>query len=345
MRLSIAVLALCITHGVHSQGFFDSIISAPGKVLEGATDILGDIFGGKTTDPCDRDVTQDYRKAVTDFSNKLYTHIAARSGNHFVFSPNSIWLSLSALAEGADPKVQSQIFTSLNLPQEKCIRTKFTSLAANVEKSGKDVIFRRRRGLMVDENVKVNRAWNQQMQVTKLLDYTFAPIKTDHKATTKRVRQFLSTRSNILIKGNSILLDSLDYEGLWTTAFPEATIQSQPFFDELGQKIGTVEMMHMQKKVRLAHVPFLGAKVVELPVGEGGRYTMLIAVGTGNNFLKNAIEIFMGSILEIFSLLQISLVPLDVAVPRFVVSSEFNVRPALEEIGIRSFWRDPAATR
>ena len=344
MRLSIAVLALCVAHCVHSQGLLGSIIGTPGRIVNGATDILGGIFGGQPTNICDRDVTQDYKKAMTDFNHKLYTHIASRSGNHFVFSPYSIWLSLSALAEGADDSVQSEIFTSLNLPQARCLRMRFFDIAVNVEQSGRDVNFRRRRSLILDDSLKVNRAWGQQALSSGLINYAYAPIKNEPKATSQRVRKFLKTRSDIVIRGNSVVLDSLDYEGLWTTAFSEATTQVQPFYDELGQRIGTVDMMHMQKKVRLAHVPFLSSKVVELPVGAGGRYTMLIAVGTGNSVLKNAIDIFMGSILEIFSLLQVSLFPVDVAIPKFAVSSEFNVRPALEDFGIRSFWRDPLAT-
>ncbi|KAJ8708283.1 hypothetical protein PYW07_010408 [Mythimna separata] len=345
MRLPIAVLALCIAHSVHSQGIIDSIIRAPDDILNGATSVFNGIFGGKTTDQCAQDVTENYRKAIIAFNHKLYINIAAHSDDHFVFSPSAIWLSLSALAEGADPAVQSQVFTSLNLPLQQCIREKFYDKALNVERPGRDVSLRRQRTLLLDQSLKVNPSWSKMAQSTGLLNYAFAPIKTNRKATSRRVRKFLSTRSHIHLKGNSVLLDSLDYQGLWTTAFPDADIQSQPFFNELGQKIGTVDMMHVQMKVRLAQVPFMSAKVVELPVGVDGRYTMLIAVGTGNDIIKNAIQIFMGSIMEIFSLLQMSLFPLDVAIPRFAITSEFDARPALEDFGIRSFWRDPAATR
>ncbi|KAJ8708622.1 hypothetical protein PYW08_010004 [Mythimna loreyi] len=345
MKLSITVLTLCIAHNVHSQGILGDIIQAPGKLVNGATGLLDGIFGGKTTDQCAQDVTEAYRKAVAAFYHKLYTNIAARHDNHFVFSPYTIWLSLSALAEGADPSVQSQIFASLNLPQVQCIRKKFYDIALNVERPGRDVSLRRRRTLLLDESLKVFPSWGRLAQSTGLLNFDFAPIKKNPKATSRKVSSFLSTRSRISLKGNSALLDSLDYQGLWTTAFPDADIQSQPFFNELGQKIGTVDMMHIKMKVRLAHVPFMSAKVVELPVGVDGRYTMLIAVGTGNDILKNAIQIFMGSIMEIFSLLQMSLFPLDVAIPRFAVSSAFDARPALEDSGIRWFWRDPAATR
>lgn len=339
------MLALCLAHSVLSQEIFDNILQTPGKVVDGATSLLGGLFGSNTADPCARDVFEDYRKAISNFGHKLYTHIAARSDHHFVFSPYTIWLSLSALAEGAEPSVQSQIFTSLNLPQERCVRKQFYDIAVNVEQPGRDISLLRRRILVLDESVEVYPSWGNVVQSTGLLNFAYAPIKKDPEMTSQLVHNFMATRSNIVLRGNSVLLDALEYQGLWTTAFPEAKTQSQPFFNELGQKIGSVDMMHVQKKVRLAEVPFLSAKVLELPVGVNGRYTMLIAVGTGNSILKNAIDIFMGSILEIFSLLKMSLFPLDVAIPKFVVSSEFDVRPALEDIGIRSFWRDPLATR
>lgn len=344
MKWPVAILILCIGHGVHSQGLFKALTRVPGNIADGASHILGGIFGSKT-DPCARDVVQEYRKSIDDFSNKLYTHVAARSNNHFVFSPYTIWLSLSALVEGADPTVQTQLFTSLDLPKERCIRNKFYDIALNVETPGRDVSLARRRTLVLDDGIKVNPSWERLMRSTGHLNIGYAPIKRDPTKTSRMLRQFLAARSNISVKGNSILLDTLDYNGLWTTAFDGASIQRQPFFNDLGQQIGTVDMMRMKKKVRLAQVPFMSAKVLELPVGTQGRYTMLIAVGTGNNIIKNAIDIFMGSIMEIFSLLQMSLFPLDIAIPKFAVSSEFNARPALEEIGIRGIWRDPAATR
>uniref|UniRef100_A0A2A4J2N1 Serpin domain-containing protein n=1 Tax=Heliothis virescens TaxID=7102 RepID=A0A2A4J2N1_HELVI len=345
MRLSIVILALCIAHGAYSQGIFGNLIRAPGQIANGAGNILHGIFGGKSEDPCSKNVIEEYKKSVTTFHNKLYTNIASRSDNHFVFSPYSVWLSLSALAEGSDASVKNQIFSSLNMPQQWCRRKKFYDIALNVEPEGRDVTLKRRRSLILDQDVKVLSSWGRLMRSTGLLSYSYAPIKSNPKETSKKVRNFIGTRSNIVLKGNSVLLDSLDYKGLWTTSFPEAGIRSQPFFNELGQKIGTVQMMHMKKKVRLAHAPFMGAKVLELPVGANGRYTMLIAVGTGNGILKNAIAIFMGSIMEIFSLLQMSLFPLDVAVPMFELSSEYDLRPALEDTGIHQFWRNPEATK
>ncbi|XP_022837522.1 serpin B5-like [Spodoptera litura] len=347
MRLSLLLLAVCIARGVHSLGILDDIIGVPGKLVDQAGGLLNGFLGGNNGNRniCNRNVYQDYSKAVTSFQHKLYTSVAARGNDHFVFSPHTIWLSLSALAEGADLSVQRQIFASLHLPEENCIRKKFYEIAVNVEKSGRDVIFDRRRILLLDEDLKVNPSWGQTVKALGLLKAGFASIKNNPRQTVQRVRKFIGTQANIPLSGNSVILDALEYQGLWTTAFPEADIQRQPFYDERGLIIGNVDMMHIRKRVRLAQAPVLGAKVVELPVGVDGRYTMLIAVGIGNNVLRNSMSTFMGSILEVFSLLQMSLVPLEVAVPRFSISSEFDIRAALEDLGLKSFWRDPLATK
>ncbi|XP_035454512.2 leukocyte elastase inhibitor-like [Spodoptera frugiperda] len=346
MRLSLLLLAVCVARCVHGLGTLDDIIGIPGKLADHAGGLLHGLLGGNANrNVCDRNVYQDYSKAVTSFHHKLYTSVAARSNDHFVFSPYTVWLSLSALAEGADPSVQRQIFASLYLPEENCIRKKFYEIAANVEQSGRDVIFDRRRILLLDEDLRVNPAWGQTVKALGLLKAGFASIKNNPRQTVQRARKFIGTQANIPLSGNSVILDALEYQGLWTTAFPEADIQRQPFYNEHGLIVGNVDMMHIRKRVRLMQAPFLGARVVELPVGVDGRYTMLIAVGTGNNVLRNAMAMFMGSILEIFSLLQMSLVPLDVAVPRFSISSEFDIRAALEDFGVKSFWRDPLATK
>ncbi|XP_075986118.1 iripin-3-like [Anticarsia gemmatalis] len=330
MRLPVVVIALCIAHGVYSQNILG--------------DLFGNVFGGGKTDPCSKDVTDNYRKAQNDFYKALYAKVAARSDNHFVFSPFTIWLSLSALAEGADPSIQNELFTSLSLPREKCIRNNYYDIALHIEGPGRDVSLDRRRSLILDEGLMVNPTWAKFVKDSGLLDVAFAPIKANPDATSQRLKQFLATRSNIVLRGNSVLLDSLDYHGLWTTAFADSSIYRAPFFNDMGQQIGTVDMMKIKKRVRLAHVPFMSTKVVELPVGADGRYTMLIAVSTGNNILKNAINMFLGSIFEIFSALQLSVVPVEITIPRFAMSSEFDVKPALEDVGITQFWRDPAAT-
>ncbi|CAB3226157.1 unnamed protein product [Arctia plantaginis] len=337
MKFLVVIVTLCVAHGIHGQGLIGSLVG-------GATNVIGNILGGGRNDPCSRNVIEDYREAQSHFFKTLYAKVAARSDNHFVFSPITIWLSLSALAEGAEPIVQSQVLTSLSLPQEKCIRNKFYEIALRVEESGRDVSFERRRCLVIDEFLEVNPTWSKYVTNYGLLAVVAAPIKSSPEATSERLKKFLETRFDINFKGNSILIDRLDYEGLWSTAFDDSNTYKAPFYNDLGVQIGTVDMMKAKKYVRVAHVPFMHTKVLELPVGFKGRYTMLIVVGTGNNILKNAFELFLGSIFKVLSLLQMSLVPVEIEVPKFTMSSEFDVRIALEEMGIDGFWNDPAAT-
>lgn len=338
MKFPVVILMLCVAHGIQGEGLLGSLVG-------GAADIIGNIIGTGHDDPCSRNVIEDYREAQSHFFKTLYAKIAARSGNHFVFSPLTIWRSLSALAEGAEPAVQSQIFTSLFLPQQQCIRNKFYEIALHVEESGKDVSFERGRCLVIDEFLEFNPAWSKYVTNYGLLPVVRAPIKSRPEATSELLKKFLQTRLDIQLKGNSFLVDRLDYEGLWTTAFDDAKTYRAPFYDDSGLEIGTVDMMKAKKHVRLAHVPFMNTKVLELPVGFKGRYTMLIAVGTGNNVLENAFELFLGSIFKVLSLLQMSLVPVEIEVPKFTMSYEFYVRTVLEDVGIDRFWSDPAATR
>lgn len=346
MKLLVAaVAALCIAHEVRSQGLLGGLVSGIGHTVNDILGGGGSDGQGDNNDVCSQDAYGPYQKAQNDFYKRLYARVAAHSDNHFVFSPYTIWLSLAALAEGSDPSVQPKEFHDLYLPEEKCVRNKFYDIALHVGSSGRGISLRRRRSLIVDENLVVNPTWAQYVKNSGLLDVAVAPIKSNPKETSKRLKDYLGSRANIMVTGNSILLDSLDYQGLWATAFPKARIYRAPFYNDMGQQIGSVDMMRIKKRARLAHVPFSNTKILELPVGDEGRYSMLIAVGTGNNVITNALESFLGSFLDIFSLLELSVVPIEIAIPRFAMSSEFDVRPALHEVGIDWYWKDPAATR
>ncbi|XP_026730679.1 serine protease inhibitor 77Ba-like [Trichoplusia ni] len=349
MRLTIVVVALCLAHA-YGDDIVGEIAKAPEELVHGAVDLVDGFFGGgkKYRNPCTRDISKDYKRSINKFYNRLYNQVAARNDYHFVFSPISVWLSLSALAEGADPPLQSQLFNALHLPKEACARDRYYKIALSVERTGHDVTFIRRRSLFLDESLKINPEWerntHRNSEGLRLLNFNPAPIKGNPEAASKIMSDFLATPTNLAVTGNSIILDYLEYQGLWEYAFSEASIHLHPFFDEAHNVLGQVEMMRMKKRVRLAHVPFMKAKVLELPVGEHGRYTMLFASGTENCVIKDAVNIFMSSIMDIFPLLTMSLVPIDIAIPRFCLTSEFNLRGPLEDIGIREYWMDPLAT-
>lgn len=225
------------------------------------------------------------------------------------------------------------------------MRYKCYDISKHVLNTGRGIDLESQQMLLVDEKIQVNNTWAKYVMDSILLNVDVAPIKLDPQETTRRLKELFGSQANINVKGNSALIDALDYKGVWTTAFSEASNYQAPFYNDLGQQIGTVEMMKIKKRVRMALIPFTSTKVLELPVGNNGQYSMLIAVGSGSSVVKNALDSFLGIVFDIFSMLTMSVVPIEISIPKFSLSSAFDATPALHDIGIDWYWKDPAATR
>lgn len=320
-----------------------------GGLKDAAKGVMDNMGGMLPTSPdqysCNRDISKDFEKAAYDFTMRLYKRVAFYNKDHFVISPLSMWLSLAALAEGADGLYQGELLATLNLPQERCLREKYYQIALSRETPGNDVRFNRERLMIMDQGQRVNVSWAEYVKNMHLLDVSFAPLRTDPVTVWTQLKNLLGARAFPTIAGNSLLVDSLDYEGLWTTAFPEARIERGPFFDDLGNKIGMVDYMKIKKRVKLAHLPIIDAKVLDLPVGNNGRYRMMIAVGLSKKGIRTAIELLVNTIItEALSLLQESVIPLEVAIPRFDLNFEYEASGVLDEIGAGSLFKKPEAT-
>ncbi|NP_001139702.1 serine protease inhibitor 8 precursor [Bombyx mori] len=294
---------------------------------------------------CNEDQSQKFKGALAEFSSRLY-RVAGQSSNfHFVVAPLSIWLSLAALGEGGDPKSQKELFEVLNLPAEACKRERYYQIANSLATPGTDVHLTTTRALILDNNLIINPDWSKFVHTAKLLHIVRAPIKkhlTDHENPIEK-REITQDEESF---GNSFLIDTLDYSGLWTTAFPEATIERETFHNDEGVPLGTVDMMRAKRRARLGHIPIANAKVLELPVGHDGRYTILIAMGLNNTSVNQLMGLYRRSVvIDIFNSLTVSLIPIDIAIPKFHVTSEYNAKRLLEDIGIKSLWYDPDATR
>ncbi|XP_037300861.1 uncharacterized protein LOC119191082 [Manduca sexta] len=152
------------------------------------------------------------------------------------------------------------------------------------------------------------------------------PMKRDPLAAEAVMRNLISTRIPITdFKGNSALLDSLDYQALWTTAFSDI-VEKAPFYNDIGQQIGTIDLMKTKKRVRMMYLPYLKMKVLELPVGYNGRYRMMLGLAMGST--KESLEAMKNTIVfEVLDGLQTSRIPIDIAIPRFTMTSEYDARP------------------
>ncbi|KAI5644695.1 serpin (serine protease inhibitor) domain-containing protein [Phthorimaea operculella] len=258
-------------------------------------------------------------------------------------SQYSVWLALSGVAEGSNSEVQKKLFSILNLPEDSCYREKYYEVATSLESSGlgvngSDVTLERRRVFALDNSIKVNKTWSTNVRASGLIEAQNLLLES--------AKEIIKAKKDFNLQGNSVILDSLDYSALWTTAFNNASIETADFFDDSGRKIGSVELMKVKKRVELAHLPFLNAKLLELPVGTNGRYRMLFIINLGKNSLRRTIEHFPSSfIVDSMPLLLESVIPLEVAIPRFKMTSELDLRKPLEDVKVDGIWMDANSSK
>ncbi|PZC76081.1 hypothetical protein B5X24_HaOG205159 [Helicoverpa armigera] len=299
--------------------------------------------------PCPEyeNVFEGYQDAIHNFTIEVYKHVAPLGTYQFVVSSHSMWMTLAAIAEGADHETQQQLFKTLLLPDNPCIRQSYYQLAASRFSLTPDVSVVSTRALVIDEGVTPNPLWHSFVTKNSLLDVITAPIKFNPPVAANVIRQVVYANfPRLNLRGNSVLLDTMDYNGLWNTAFADAVVKRAPFHNIAGQRIGSVDMMTVKRRAKVGYVPKLQSKMLELPIGTNNQYSIIIALVVGNNDLRPIIREMKSSIIkEVLGTLQESRVPIDVTLPQFTINSELDARTILEDFGIKNLWTDPEATR
>ncbi|XP_049881325.1 serpin B5-like [Pectinophora gossypiella] len=300
---------------------------------------------------CQRFVTLEYRHDFREFSEEIFEEVAKDQNSSFVFSQYSVWLALAAIAEGTDEDTQNSLLKILHLPKSSCLREKYYDIATSLESSGEDITLERRRMFILDDHTILNSTWASTVRAMGLVDTKVLPIKNNSEAP-EIIRKLIGgnwTDMKLDLTGNSILLDSLFYKALWTTAFENCTQDNVDFFNDKGLKIGKVDLMRVKKRVRLTYIDWLQAKLLELPVGNNGRFRMLFIMNMRKNSIYKTmdnVQKYLRRYLETMPLLvPVSLVPLEVAIPKFNLTSELDLKAALNRMGLATIWSDENASK
>ncbi|KAJ8708623.1 hypothetical protein PYW08_010005 [Mythimna loreyi] len=294
-----------------------------------------------------QDITNEYRTSIYKFILQLFKSIAVRSNLNFVFSPNSIWIIVAAIAEGADSLTQQKLFQLLSLPNDPCIRQAYYQLATTRVFPSNDVNIKNTRLCLIDDGATLSPTWYDLVTKNSLLEVARVPIKNNQEAAATEIKTIMSSHvPGLNLSGNSVLLDKMDYNGLWTTAFADAVIEQAPFYNLQGEAIGAVDIMRVQRRARMGYNEKLRIKIIEFPVGSDERYRMLFGVIIGNEDLTSIVAgVDDNHVFELIESLRPSLVPINVAIPRMVITSEIDMRVILKDLAVNELWTDPAVTR
>ena len=222
------------------------------------------------------------KRPAYDFSVRMLQRVTQETDSHFVYSPMSTWLQLSALAEGADGRTFKEIWRVTRHHKNRCFKRQLSEI---LTKLGKDLQYecRRKSVMAMDKLMAVKKFYVQQVErlygiKALLLDFN-EPVKS-----AQVVNQAVEDGTGGVIDHivyyddfmSSVLLmsDANYFRSEWRTPF-NSNIGAQPFFSRKGVKIGEVSMMNQVGLYNIVNFPHIKATVLEIPCASR-RISMLV---------------------------------------------------------------------
>ena len=141
-----------------------------------------------------------------------------------------------------------------------------------------------------------------------------------------------------MVKAQLMLL-SVDYfHGKWETSFKRSLTKQEDFFDSYGVVNGRVDMMYQKGSFLFTAVGDLSSYLIELPIGNDHRTSMIIVLPRPEVELKKVIQkISKYGFKRIFTELEQAeskhgYQDIEVAIPRFTYTFDFNLQTILERV-------------
>ncbi|CAO1415802.1 unnamed protein product [Diamesa tonsa] len=151
-----------------------------------------------------------------------------------------------------------------------------------------------------------------------------------------------------VIKAQLMLL-SVDYfHGKWENSFERSLTKQEDFFDSYGVVKGKVDMMYQSGSILFTAVGDLNSYIIELPIGDDHRTSMIIVLPREGIELKKVIQkINKYGFKRIVTELETAETKsgyqdLEVAIPRFTYTFDFNLQTVLERMGINAIFTKEA---
>jgi serine protease inhibitor len=290
-------------------------------------------------------------QANNAFALDLYGKLKAQKGNLF-FSPYSISAAFAMTYTGARGETAAQMAKTMHfdLPQEKlhpAMKSFVAALDGQAKKGGY-------------EFVVANALWGQKgygflpafLKTTKD-SYGASLSEVDFIRNTEGARKTINTwvedktkqkivelikRDMVTDKTLLVLTNAVYFKGNWASAFEKNQAQDAPFTLADGRKV-TVPMMG--KEERLYYSDTALAQVVAVPY-RNGAFTMIIVLPKKVDGLReyeaqfNATSMAEGHQKRVMQRVHVLL-------PRFKVTSEFELNDAMKSLGMTGAFVYPGA--
>jgi serpin B len=307
-----------------------------------------------SVEPAPMKITEDaiaVAKGGNEFATDLYARLRSDRTTNLLFSPYSISVAMAMTDAGAAGQTEAQIAKVLHFPvPEPRVHPAFSTLRELLVPNDRTSDFQLR---------IANRLWGQKdfhfqpafLEVTKadygadlgLIDFkqteaarktinSWIEDQTDNKIQDLLAPGVLDTDTRL------VLTNAIYFKARWTHEFGKGSTIDAPFHTSDSKQI-LVPTMHQTHRLRYGASDDL--QVLELPYAQDGSLSMLFLLPKKIEGLTDLEERLTNENLQKWSAgLQPRLV--KVHLPKFKMTSEFNLGDVLESMGMSLAFSDKA---
>jgi serpin B len=297
---------------------------------------------------------EDDMKHVADGNNAfvfdLYAHLSQEGGNLF-FSPYSISIALAMTYAGAQGETERQMAEVLHFTlEQETLHPAFASLADHFQKIQKkgDIALNIANALWIQQDFELQK---QFLQITEKY-YAANLFQVNFKEAYEEVRveinnwvekQTKEKIKDLLAPGvlsdltRLVLTNAIYFKGNWAIQFEEELTQDEPFWLTPDKKV-MAPMMHQEASFKYGETESL--QILEMPYA-GEDLSMIILLPKEKDGLA-ALEQRLDIDQVTTWVSEASYREVDVYVPKFTMTSQFNLSATFKAMGMEDVFSENA---
>ncbi|XP_047994676.1 serine protease inhibitor 77Ba-like [Leguminivora glycinivorella] len=286
------------------------------------------------------------RESTTNFSIELLYAAKQQGEQNFVLSPVAAWTMLAVTAEGALGKTRQELLVALRfLPKQaiELVRFYYQEITRQLIVDKTTAEYKNFSGIFIHRGdwFGIEDSFRQiaeEYYNTEAVDLNF-----ENKATAATVNRAVSLTTEDRIptiideshfnNTELIITSAVYFQGKWTAPFNDSTVK-RDFFNNVGEKIGEVNMMYSRYTYPYANISGLQASVIELPYGVDNHMSMILMLPnpgiTLQNIIVNFLQINFNTVFQELRVSKERAVEIECYIPRFRIVSNFELNEILK---------------
>ncbi|XP_015904504.1 intracellular coagulation inhibitor 1 [Parasteatoda tepidariorum] len=297
----------------------------------------------------EEDDLQEIVQAGNELGFKIIKTLSQEQGNTF-FSPISISMLMGLVYSGSKNATATEIQRALNYPPEVAERFKILLDIIQISKEKPVKTFQpyqleMANAMLVDKSFNILSSYKEQSRTyfdaaVESVSFSLHPEAAVESVngwvawkTRNKIPKLLDKPLEPLTK--LFLMNVVYFKGTWKLKFDQRLTTPDTFYND-GRIPKTVAMMRQKRKLRYGFNSKIQGEALELPYS-GDRIYMLLLLPEKRDGLADMEKLLSEEVITNISSNLRSL-PIQVTLPRFSYTAEYNLIPILKNLGIQTLF-------